>query len=290
MNTKLLYVSGQGHTGSTLLTLLLGAHTQVTSVGEANAFSESRRRSKLEKFQRRHASLPPDERPVYQPFMDQPCMCRSESVRGCSFWMEVERRLEAEHGMDLDALDLESDDDQEFADHNRALFTAVGEVSGSKYIVDASKSATRLEKLQSVSGLEVYPIRLHRSALGTTYSSVKRGSPWYRAAISYFRNEGRLDDCFSRFEHSLVSYEELASNPRSVMEALMRDVGLSFESAQLELAGTTQHLIAGNRMRFQRSDGIRLDQNWRDELSWHQQSIISWVEGSRTIRRILESL
>ena len=111
MKTQLIYVTGQGHTGSTLLTLLLGAHSRIAAMGEACALSEWRRRSKLERFTARHAHLPPDQTPPFKTHLEQGCMCGAETMWSCPVWSAVEEILKDRNGRALEELDVDSDDD-----------------------------------------------------------------------------------------------------------------------------------------------------------------------------------
>jgi len=98
----IIYITSRGHSGSTLLDLLISAHSQVVSVGE------------LKVLPRHNNSR---------------CTCGAENIASCPFWIKVDQQLRSGGYPELRALDVGSKNPQVFADHNRALYEAVAEQS-----------------------------------------------------------------------------------------------------------------------------------------------------------------
>ena len=241
----IVYIASPGHSGSTLLDLLVSSHSQVTTIGEAKVLSPSRGR----------------------PVADYKCTCGAVGLRACAFWAAVEARLIATAGLTLDALDVESPDPQQFARHNLALFDSVATVSGRRIIVDSSKSPLRLERLLALNEVAVRPIQLRRAPSGVVYSNVKKGHSWMRHALAYGRHYRRVDRALRGRDAYRLQYESLAADPQATLMPLMAWLGLTFEPGQLVWRDQPHHSIAGNHMRLGSDRDIRVDQRWKTELS-----------------------
>lgn len=245
------YLVGLGHTGSTLLDLIISSHSRVTTVGEAK---------KLLSYTSEDLPLGSKE------IVDRRCTCGVDPLPACPFWTDVDRALRR-HELRLAQLDLQNPDDEVFRAHNRAFFRAVAEVSGAKVVVDSSKSAVRLQRLGSVAGLPLAPIHVVRSAPGTVGSFVKRGMSLGRAVSKYNRFTWVAVRTIGHRPAATVSLETLAEDPERVLRPLMSYLGLDFEAEQLDWGAGTHHNIHGNEMRFTENPELRRPSNGRADLT-----------------------
>ena len=107
---RVLYITSRGHSGSTLLSLLVSGHSQVVSAGELKMLSNPDPQRRL-------------------------CSCHRLVPSQCPFWGAVEQRVKEQVGCSLDQLLLvDGGDDTTFMRHNEALFTAIAQVSGSAQV------------------------------------------------------------------------------------------------------------------------------------------------------------
>lgn len=253
---KIAYIVGLGRSGSTLLDLMLNAHSRTTTVGEVKKLkSYAAARRKVRRKQRGHLTS------------GNRCTCQAETIWQCEFWSQVNRILEEKHGMNLLDLNIQSKDEERFRHDNKILFHALGEASGAEVVVDSSKSLRRLFRLINVPGLEVYPIQIVRNPWGRSNSVRKDRSRVYTAAIHYSYDCIRTYLSLAAKPHKMVRYEELVSEPRQQLQDLMHYMGLEFEEGQLDWANQESHNIAGNRMRRGQDSTLKLDTSWRYELT-----------------------
>ena len=154
---------GVPRSGTTLLAILLGSHSQIAAGGELSVFSQR-------------------ARAWHGDPLEEPCSCGAEGALRCPFWSAVDRDLVGD-GLNLAALDLESEDPATFASHNRALLRSLRRVSGKPFVVDSSKYLNRFERLDSIAGVDGRPILLEREIFGTAYSHMKRGGDLYERAL-----------------------------------------------------------------------------------------------------------
>src|SRR6185312_6340404 len=172
---RVIYIAGDGRSGSTLLDRLIGAYPGVFSCGELGNLLQSTASS------------------------EQLCAC-GDRAQACGFWHEVLRRwsvmvpdfTEREyrglqrryerlrhllHPHHDQALTLDDPRFARYAEYTGALFNAIADLSGATVIVDSSKSPARALALSRIPGLEVRMLHLVRDVRGVAYSLRKLSTP-----------------------------------------------------------------------------------------------------------------
>ena len=244
---KICYITSAGHSGSTLLDVLISSHSRVVSVGEVMRLEYAPRKK---------------------------CSCAVKFVLLCPFWHAVNASMIEREGFGLGDLQLQSDDAETFVRHNVALFEAVSRVAGRDVIVDSSKNVPRLQKLMECGRLDVLPIHLVRRAQGVVYSHIKKGRPWVRYSYSYMKQMRRARRLLRDREHVRLGYEQLATDPVGALTDIMKRLDLEFEPQQLQWAGRERHNYGGNRMRRARDSTIRPDTAWREKMpAWKKAAV-----------------
>ncbi len=240
MGMRVIYIVARSRSGSTLLTQLLSAHSAVASVGEAKHLVE--------------------ERPIR-------CGCGLDDWRECGFWQSVESRLLAAGGTSLAAAGLRSSDPAVFQDANRRLFEAVAAQAGVEWVVDSSKDLSRLRRLLDTD-LDVRVIHLIRDPRGVVSSTMRRGTSLETACREYVSEHVGARHLLRDRSHLELRYEDLAGAPVATLDRLMGWLGLTVEPQQLRgWRQVPRHDVGGNKMRFEATEDIRLDERWRTELS-----------------------
>jgi hypothetical protein len=248
-----VYVAGAGHSGTTLLDVLLATHSRVTSVGEVRTL---------------------DRRPGVR------CTCGARSFARCPFWSKVDERLRALLGRPLPEIELLGLDRARFARDNEALFRAVAEVSGCRVVVDSSKSPRRLDALLATPGLDVLPVHVRRHPAAVAWSHRRKGRSGLRAAWHHRRRGAALRRCLAGRSRVAVDYDELATRPEGVLAAVLAPLGLAVEPGQLDWAGRERHNLGGNRMRRGKRSRIHPDREWQEALSPLERRLFTWVGGT----------
>ena len=257
---RVVYITSRGHSGSTLLSLLISGHSRVISAGELKMLNQPDPQRRL-------------------------CSCHRLVPDACPFWRQVQERVIASVGVPLDQLLLQEEgDDIGFLRHNRALFAAIAAVSGCAVIIDSSKALPRLSRLltlharQPDPGFELLPIHLHRGPFGSMNSALRKGDDLRDAAYNYSRLFFLTRERLRGVRALRVYYERLASAPREELARVMAWIGLPLEEAQFQWRDGVRRDIHGNVMRFGASAEIRLDQSWRQQLSWRQKlAVFAWT-------------
>jgi hypothetical protein len=301
---KLAYLLAASHSGSTLLTMLLGAQPGACTVGELKATSLG-------------------DADTYR------CSCR-EKIRDCSFWQEIGQAMAKRGIQDFDitqagtsilevkspyaqrllaplyrgaamelirdlGLSLSSEWRTLLPDtkrRNLALIESLLEVTGAGVVIDSSKVALRLKYLLPIPELDVRVIRVIRDgrAVSLTYTDewnfadssdpTMRGGgsgqrrPPPRRTMAEAANEWKRSNEASdalvatlpRSQWTEVHYEELCADPAATLKRLATFLNLDPQQTRLDFRSVTQHVI-GNGMRMDSTSEIRLDERWKSHLS-----------------------
>jgi len=320
--TKLAYVLAASHSGSTLLSMLLGAHPQIATIGEM----------KLSANSMGHLSL-------YR------CSC-GELIRQCRFWKRIKQGME-DRGFVFDlacagtdyrslesryarrlmavthrgsfleclrdaALSLSPVWRSQLPDihrRNAALAAIIARITGAEVIVDSSKNPVRLKYLLRNFKLDVKVIRLLRdgravalTAMDTaTYADASDpalrggGSGGYRddeglsiseAAHRWRRSIEEAEHVLGRLDRSRwieVRYEDYCCDPDATLDRLHRFLGVESARQPQEFRSIEQHIV-GNGMRLDTTSEIRLDERWRDVLNEEHLRIFDGIAGSMNRR------
>ena len=246
---NLIYITSNGHSGSTLLDMLIGSHSECITLGEIHQLTLKAKGV---------------------------CACGAANYKECSFWRDIDLRLQANGEPELSKLHVDSCYQDEFRRSNHALLGVLQEKTKARWFVDSSKKLTRLQSLLSDSSVNVLPIHIVRRPEGVVCSNMAKGRGFYASLHSYYSGLWSRYKFLRRKPHLLVSYEELCSCPEQVMSRIMNKLGLHFEVEQLDWTSHDHHNVNGNkRTRTTRQSSIRLDERWRRDLSIWQRLVVT---------------
>lgn len=298
--TKILYIAGYGRSGSTVLSTVLGNHPQMASLGEVSFLLEDWT----------------DPRGV--------CSC-GRRYRECDFWKDMfegggpspetvrlARRVERASSLLRLCLGwVGREEREEYRAHQEQLLDYVTARTDAPVIVDSSKSPRltvgRLLAMSRLAGQDVYILHLVRDGLATMASLVVTGSnralegrtrplrlPALRAAVGWtwtnlFASAMRRvvgDDHYLR-----LRYEDFLADPpgalRRIGELLELDMSGLVERVEQRGAFEVGHMVAGNRVRFQRLIRLRgVDADHQEHLLRRSQRLLFSVIGGGLNRRL----
>jgi hypothetical protein len=281
--------------GATLLAMLLGAHPDVTTIGEMSGL-----------ISRNHPE-------TYL------CSC-GKKIKVCQFWQAVTIAM-TKRGFEFDvayfntkfnrygplfmrrlregsvrnstidslrdkilySLPNERRQIKAAVARNLALVEAVLEVTGKNVFVDSSKSRLRFKALYQFSPLDVRVIHLVRRAEGVVASQLRRnpGSNVSELAHDWRQRHRRLDvtlPTWPREKYIQVRYEDVCQDTENTLKRLFEFCGVDADIQHLDFRAETQHII-GNPMRLRPLSEIKLDERWKKELSSNQLAEIDRVAG-----------
>lgn len=313
--TRLVYTLAASHSGSTLLSLLLGTHPEVCTVGELKATSLGDVDTYL-------------------------CSC-TKPLKKCDFWSGLAQDL-ALRGLPFDvaagetnfgssqgpyvrgllrplhrgpllegARDVALRFSRSWRTHlertqrlNAQMAAAICARTGTRVIVDSSKTGIRLKYLLRNSGLDVRVLRLVRDgrAVALTYMDPHRyadatdpalrgggtgrtrhhGVPLVPAARQWRRSQEEAATLLRSLDPArwmTVRYEDLCADPDATLHQIFAFIGVASGWAPSALVPREHHVI-GNGMRLDPIIRPQLDERWRSTLSATDLTAFDLVAGS----------
>jgi hypothetical protein len=272
------FILSDMRSGSTLLDQLLGAHTDILSVGELHWL----------------AAYATQDRGQYNPDHELVCAC-GLAVSECPFWTGVEgclgRGLAAmqlrpafAHGIErllgrLPALFRVRVAQTLFAGRHMvpdslALVDCLSRVSGRRHVVDASKSPFRFRAIYEARPARVRAILLTRDYRAVVHSKMKRGHTLDAAATGWrsrMRQIAALTDDLPKCHVHRMTYEDLCRDPSAELARLCRFLGVTFEPRMLQRPNAGLHHIGGSPSKFDRSrTEIVLDTSYQNAFTASQ--------------------
>ena len=285
-----IYILSNGRSGSTLLDLLLGAHPEIWTLGEAQNLQWELRKGAL-------------------------CGC-GLPLSQCKFWNRVlpNLALKTDHvsinhfrerdgggkvlryfllpdlwrgAVNKKRRELISEYGLLNARYFKTVHQAAEEWSGTsiRWMVDASKDPYRLLWLQSSGLFDLRVIHLMKDPRAFVYSMTKPN--FQKAWRKVIRMSGRwlvenllffrlCRSAFSTNQVFFLRYEDLASTPNDVMARLCTWLGVDFyQPIVRNFRKVENHAISGNKMRWQ-SSKIRLDTAWRESFPQRYADLV-WI-------------
>jgi hypothetical protein len=277
-----VFVAGSGHTGSTLLALVMDSHPEIACVGETAV--------KPKIVVRAGGS-------------GQACSCGA-TIGECEFWRQVGLLVRA-GGVDFSP-DRWSND---YRPHNRlalrvlnrlcgsaagqrlvqwaaehvpvhsgaihdkdaanvAFIRAVLQVAGARVFADTSKALNRLTYLVRLHELDLKIITLVRDVRGYAASVKRRGGSVTDAARTWLKDQQGIAAITAGLPADRLHrlhYEDLCGRPADSQAALWRFCGVA-PLAPIESLAATDHHVLGNSMRLGGAIRLRLDESWRKRL------------------------
>jgi len=270
---QVIYIAGGGHSGSTILSVILGTSPEIFSAGELKFYNE-------------HKVL---DHPMWE-YIENVCMC-GKDANDCPFWHEVKERSNRE----LDTFHY-SNIQEKVATAIKILWPfyhipkttkalddytliknvyqeALSDKLTTRYILDSSKSVARLMHLQSHPLLDVKVIFLVRDGRGyaNSYAKVyKKG--FLRWIIQWVLNNILTLVYLKRekIDYYYLSYNALCKQSSKELTAIGKKFNVHIPENYVEIVKAQKyHMRAGNpsRSAIEMFSGLELDDNWRQEMS-----------------------
>jgi hypothetical protein len=299
----LVFICGSGHSGSTLLEMMLAGHPEVTAAGELQNLG-------------------------HQLSIGRPCSCGCLPAQ-CRRWQAVAAAIRARCGVDifespfalrvsrerprnplesairrwsrllhyvhyrsplLGRLSLPrlAPGSQRLAANTQLVSQILREVSGARILVDSSKDYIRMRERYSAAPERTRVIYLFRDGRGVAWSSFKHArTPIARGARDWAKSQRRTRAMLAGVrpeDRRDVRYEELCADPAAVLRPLCAWLGLEYSDALVALAPREHHTIAGNKIRLQREMAVVADVVWRRKLTAAQLAAFEQVAGRENRR------
>lgn len=291
---KLVYIAGGGHSGSTLLDLIMGASNNAFGMGEVCFYNSYRYEL--------------DDPKLYD-VNSYICSC-GKDFNNCSFWNQVSREAGKNLNIsrrntifqslktvwnivctvDFFRFELQNPDDKTFLD---SVFMA-NSINRPKFLIDSSKDPRRLLALENLLGKDkIKVIFLVRDIRGyvNSYSNPNKWrvkdaglkpQNFLRAAIRWVTVNVFLLIYLKihRMDYIKISYDRFSQEPDEQLSRIRNKWGLNIPLDYLDAVKENKyHNIHGNLMRFSNIEKIKWDRSWNKELPGWKKNILNFLFG-----------
>jgi hypothetical protein len=288
--SKLIIIASTPYTGSTFLSILLGAHPNVSSISELTGVVP-------------HANI-----------NEYVCSC-GDRLLNCRFYSKLSDRVR-ELGGDFNHADFNtrfyegknklvrnllyrsmfSNPIEQarncivnrfpkykskvayWLKQNEIYIQSINELEGTNAFLDASKDLCRIKFLNHLKGVEIYVVHLIRDPRGFANSSRKnKGIGSFRASFKwgFLHREIERVVKVTEVKSIRVRYEDLCRDTLSELNRIYSFCGLS-EMSSVEFSPEKMHLI-GNRMRLRKNMKIKYDNSWVNELPLKARKLVEFL-------------
>ncbi len=277
---KVVYVSPMGHSGSTLLDLMLNQHPQLQSVGEVLFIKEW----------------------IEEGYN---CSC-GKSLYKCSFWGDIISKLENVSHLQVLFNSWGDNNSANFRKYNasiakyteatKQLLQKVVVKSGKEIIIDSSKSLGRLKALALSGEFELNVIHLIRNGLGyvnslrtplsrpsineskkTKTSSIVKSTIRWRVRNLSLEKIARVKPDIKYYQ---LRYEDLCIYTDKKMQEVCDFIGINYVPEVLTPGLGNIHNIGGSRWRYSSKPiEIKLDEKWKGDLNKTSKIIFNLLSG-----------
>ena len=272
---KVIYLMGSGRSGSTLMNIIFGNHPEVVAPGELNNVN----RLKQKKFT---------------------CSCEAR-VEDCDYWKAVMedwviKSSESRISSYLQKMPLiekakspfawlklmlnypgQSKYFKDYLDSTYDFLKSIQTKSNKSVIVDISKNPLRAYAFMQHPNIDLRLIHLVRDARGVSWSLNKfvkvevKQQKVSRTALFWVVVNRLSNFVRKKAKHSgLIRYEDFVQNPeettREICEICDIDPQPIIDIIKGDVALEDSHIMAGNKLRRQKSITLKLDTAWRDNL------------------------
>lgn len=296
---RVIYVTGVGRSGSTVLDTLLGNHHKVESVGElVNA-------------------------PAAWINNNEYCAC-GDLAGVCDFWKQVRDQWQADPRASVDCekwpriqahfervrnwprlirhAQVNTEAFIKYAEGIVGLYRSIAEVSGKSIIVDSSKTPGRALALSQIQGIDLSLLHLVRDGRGVAWSLQKsyakdpargiqrplKGRTVSRSAFAWRVINTLTERAMARVPRDkrlTLRYEDLVTEPDEALHRIGQTVGVDMSGLSEAIKEGSEfsvgHTIAGNRIRMGGRLQLKADRAWEDQMPVRDRRIFWFVAGGK---------
>jgi len=272
MINKLVYILSSGHSGSTLLELILTNHESCIGIGESF-----------------HMFFPLDS--MMEHIQIRQCSC-GESILKCNYWSKVIQELKARpHLSNSQKYGLFIDTMNELHPDKTVLVDSSKQISTLKTILEVD-NPLEVKVLHLIRDVRAYTVSIKKSykrnkelgipTLGGNFSPRGILRALRRTSMANFYLWRRENENFFNFisDNKLssltVSYEKICFDFETTMRKICDFIGIDYNNNMENISESYSHNIFGNRMKTdkEKRSKIKYDYSWMNSSTWKLPSLL----------------
>lgn len=269
IKTKLLYIMGAGRSGSTILSIILGSHPKVISVGEIKAWPkyEGLPRDKIDK-----------KNIIFWEKVLDTYISLSGRPPNFAQLKDLCNEIESPNKLLLNLLNKQYFlRIKDYIEHINNLISSILIISKKNIVLDSSKNVCRALFLLKFLNTNVKVIYLIRDPRGTLWSFMKKNVEQkpkkpVKAIIDYvaINSAASFTRYLFRKQVIKVRYEDLVLSPEKEIATIAQFIGIYpkplTERFNSKKEFKIKYLIDGNRVRKNNCIKFKADEEWKNKL------------------------
>lgn len=282
---RLIYILSPSFSGSTLMTLLLAQHTEISTIGELKATAMG----------------------ITGEYI---CSCES-NIHDCEFWKKLTKAANEKNipfstskfgthftsenkfynavlnaqvrGVLFEKTRLSTiktipnlhSEYQKIIKQNKSIIDISTDLLGGELFLDGSKDSNRLLYLMESGNWSIDVIRMHRDGRAQSHSRRKKENnpiDFETATKEWAHTIQQMDYVSSKVDKErliTINYEDLCAAPNEILASIwefLKIEPIDRDWRIVDLKSKTTHIL-GNNMRTQKRINIQLDEKWKSQLS-----------------------
>ncbi len=263
---KLVYIVGSGHCGSTLVDIVLGAHSKVFGAGE-----------------------------LYNLKFENKCSCL-KIIKDCKQWSGLKEKININFLKIFRTkknflLDKENfiylknkkpvDKNLYLSDYKLILNNIIKNNPELDVIVDSSKDVDKLEFLLKYSDLDIYIVHIVRDGRAVSWSYIRKYKKLFPYIFKWFLTNFKIELLRRRYNKKFIflRYEDFIKNSEASVSQILDLLNLKFEKDMLDLSKLEKHQVEGNRLRFNKELSLKKDESWVEDMPFKYKILFNLLFG-----------
>jgi hypothetical protein len=159
------------------------------------------------------------------------------------------------------------------------IYQELPSITDKPHIVDSTKKVDWLKITKARN--DIFIIHLKRNPLGVFNSMQKNHDIGVKGFAKKWKlAEQRIKAVKNRENSITIKYEDLILYPERTLTAVLQRIQLKFEPQMLNFKSAEQHQIGGNGHRFDKTEDLKLDVDYKERLSLKQKLLIKLLTGT----------
>ena len=286
-----------GHSGSSLLNLVLGAHSQITSTGELMSLQN------VYSYENCACGRRLNNCPFWQEVIDLVTTAAAIPLDGFSHALPMRdgayrhRRTAAQRCHELLLLTANRHTLPIFkslgggvrrslfaASNNYDVLAAVARLAGTPVVVDSSKNPFRTRSLFFAHPDDLRVIHMVRDGRAVARSWVKAYGKfdYAGAARQWLYRDSAIRMAIRDIPESRrirLRYEDLCRSPETALDRICDFLGLKYEPEMISYLASERHDVHINLRPLHQQSEIQLDERWKEEVTSDQMSQFARIAG-----------
>lgn len=249
---KIIFIAGLGHSGTTLIDLVLSNHTSIIGFGQIyTVYNELKNNTIKHK--------------------NRVCSC-GKDITECDYWSRI-----------ISTMNQPDVSYQSF--YKFILDTIHSEFQNDIYLLDSSKSLESLKNTLRIPNTSIKVLHIFKDVRNWCISNIelhkrkynKRASPFLTFLLWYNSNkkfQNYLDS--NNLQYLNIGYDDFCLNSKKVFIDIFDFLEIGYQEGLANYSNSKSHVVSGNRMRLEpdKNKEIVYDNRWFHRKEWLIPSIL----------------